>query len=743
MSTVISGSSGTVQNNSTRTVSGATNASPIVVQTTAPHGYATNNVVQITGVTGNTAANGTWRVTVIDSTHFSLTGSVGNGAYGGGGTSVDTSLTPAFTIPSDGDARNAASVNVAFEMLADRTQFLAELVNNVQFQTQTFDSSSTYTTGPFQTKALVYGYGGGGGGGGGLQGQSYGSAGAQTTRSAAGGGGGAATPRWIVVTVTPNTTYSIGIGAGGAGGPAATVAMTAGQASGLGGSPSSFGSLVSFRGGGGGFACTANVAVASTTKRVQGGPNINWPSLGVVQTDENTFDTTVSGPLVMAMGSGFGGVGALAQGTGGEGMPALGGGGGGPGGFPGSDDIGYFGGGGGGGGGGGNLGTGTFGGAGGGGGTPLGPIAGSPGGAGTANSGAGGGGGGGGPNYAFSGPAGGAGGAGGSGRVIVMAIYPTAVSAPTITVTSIFPAFAGRLGTGINVRVNGANFVSGCTAAFGAFASPAVTFIDANTLDVVTPTLPVDGAYTVTVTNPSTASASLASAYTAVQCAAWFDATEASSIHLNAGLVETWDDISGNARHVTQGVAGSRPVVAAANINARNVIDFATSRYLANTVSNLTAAANSAYTVMIIGKGGDGCMLALRNTTPYSSSIYFLAAGTFYIHGDGVLAAHNVTTANNSALTNSPTNAFKSIHKFYGGAVDPDNYINGTLRAITSVGTSQAVEAGTTGFSIAAGAVAQFWQGKIGEMFIVPSAVANVYRDAFHAYGLAKWGVAG
>lgn len=63
-----------------------TNATPIVVTTSAPHGLSTGASVTITGVGGNTAANGSWAITVTDATHFSLDSSVGNGAYTSGGT---------------------------------------------------------------------------------------------------------------------------------------------------------------------------------------------------------------------------------------------------------------------------------------------------------------------------------------------------------------------------------------------------------------------------------------------------------------------------------------------------------------------------------------------------------------------------------------------------------------------------------------------------------------------------------
>lgn len=91
-----------VPNSSSATlaISGATNASPIVV-TSAAHGLSSNddgtpaNAVTISGVLGNTAANGAWyaKVTGYSSTTFALYWDqaltvpvAGNGAYSSGGT---------------------------------------------------------------------------------------------------------------------------------------------------------------------------------------------------------------------------------------------------------------------------------------------------------------------------------------------------------------------------------------------------------------------------------------------------------------------------------------------------------------------------------------------------------------------------------------------------------------------------------------------------------------------------------
>src|SRR6185312_6497559 len=53
------------------------------------HGYKNGQKTTISGVLGNTAANGTWTVTVVDPNNFTLNGSVGSGTYTSGGVAVN------------------------------------------------------------------------------------------------------------------------------------------------------------------------------------------------------------------------------------------------------------------------------------------------------------------------------------------------------------------------------------------------------------------------------------------------------------------------------------------------------------------------------------------------------------------------------------------------------------------------------------------------------------------------------
>src|SRR5574344_2415354 len=76
-----------LQSYKTYTVSNATNATPIVI-TAVGHGFNTGDKVFISGVGGNTAANGTFTITKLGADTFSLNGSVGNGAFSSNGTAV-------------------------------------------------------------------------------------------------------------------------------------------------------------------------------------------------------------------------------------------------------------------------------------------------------------------------------------------------------------------------------------------------------------------------------------------------------------------------------------------------------------------------------------------------------------------------------------------------------------------------------------------------------------------------------
>lgn len=61
-------------------ITAATNASPIEITTISAHGYSDHDIILVSGVVGNTNANGRWTIHTAGTTKFTLEGSTGNAA---------------------------------------------------------------------------------------------------------------------------------------------------------------------------------------------------------------------------------------------------------------------------------------------------------------------------------------------------------------------------------------------------------------------------------------------------------------------------------------------------------------------------------------------------------------------------------------------------------------------------------------------------------------------------------------
>jgi len=83
----------TVKIQITKFISNASNTSPIVITTTAQHNFTAGNTIDIAGVIGNAAANGSWTISNLTPFTFELDTSVGSGAYTGGGSATETPIT--------------------------------------------------------------------------------------------------------------------------------------------------------------------------------------------------------------------------------------------------------------------------------------------------------------------------------------------------------------------------------------------------------------------------------------------------------------------------------------------------------------------------------------------------------------------------------------------------------------------------------------------------------------------------
>lgn len=126
-------------------------------------------------------------------------------------TPTATALTT-ITLPSDGDARSAASVNAPLEALADGVEYLGL---NAHPRVYTFTAAGTITVPAGVTEMRVIARGPGGGGGGGSRGNST-NTDDEETHGGAGGGAGELVD--TMLSVTPGDVLTVALGTAGTGG---------------------------------------------------------------------------------------------------------------------------------------------------------------------------------------------------------------------------------------------------------------------------------------------------------------------------------------------------------------------------------------------------------------------------------------------------------------------------------------------------------------------------------------------
>ncbi len=128
----------TSAHNSATTITGATNASPIVISVSGAHALTTGREVIISGVSGNTAANGQFTITNGGTSVFSLQGSVGNGAYTSGG------FISHFIYPSDVATAQINAASTLTDCYSYSTNPYSMQSDNTHFDAQGYEDKGVY-----------------------------------------------------------------------------------------------------------------------------------------------------------------------------------------------------------------------------------------------------------------------------------------------------------------------------------------------------------------------------------------------------------------------------------------------------------------------------------------------------------------------------------------------------------------------------------------------------------------------
>lgn len=209
--------------------------------------------------------------------------------------------------------------------------------------------------------------------------------------------------------------------------------------------------------------------------------------------------------------------------------------------------------------------------------------------------------------------------------------------------------------------------------------------------------------------------------------AAWYDASNAASITASSGAVSQWNDLSGNARHLTQASGANQPTTGTRTQNSLNVIDFDGSNDFLSAASNWTSGFTAATTFIVkridTNPGGVGLWQigAASNDAfvPFTDSNIYETFGTStrrnWLSATPIAAAHSYTVVAASA--------------------DFRAYVNGT--ADFSSGTN------TVGFSatpVLCATSLTVMDGWVAEWLVYNSALGTTDRQNVEGYLRTKWG---
>lgn len=136
-STAISAQGSTLEigtgSGSAKTITGVTLGNPTIITATG-HGFNNGDVVTIAGVTGTTAANGTWSVLYKTTNTFAIAlDTTGGAAYVSGGTATGTTFTKILNLKDFSGFDGSASEIDTTNLDSTAKEFRLGLVDNGQF----------------------------------------------------------------------------------------------------------------------------------------------------------------------------------------------------------------------------------------------------------------------------------------------------------------------------------------------------------------------------------------------------------------------------------------------------------------------------------------------------------------------------------------------------------------------------------------------------------------------------------
>lgn len=152
----------------------------------------------------------------------------------------------------------------------------------------------------------------------------------------------------------------------------------------------------------------------------------------------------------------------------------------------------------------------------------------------------------------------------------------------------------------------------------------------------------------------------------------WLDASDTSTITSSSGKVSQWDDKSGNAHHVTQGVGALQPTTGSRTINGLNTIEYTGTEFLSRNDA-LSLTGNPNWTVFLVIRldvlGSFDTYFMVGESTPTATrNVLYFSGGAAYawrFNGGNEVYDVSVADSNDILLFERPAGGDIASSKFW------------------------------------------------------------------------------
>ena len=219
-----------------------------------------------------------------------------------------------------------------------------------------------------------------------------------------------------------------------------------------------------------------------------------------------------------------------------------------------------------------------------------------------------------------------------------------------------------------------------------------------------------------------------------ISTALWLDAADASTITAPVGVVEQWNDKSGNGRNATQSTAGSRPTYTSAAVNNRNTLTFDGSNDSLSVVAGFTLSSFACFAILEPSAKSNSYAYYISPTDPllqFSLISKYVSPGNYEFYQSGT---------GRRVISGSATGQNIAYYERSGATVTPRFNGGSPLTAATVTSGDIGVSSHRVGALLEPGST-EYYQGNICELILIGSVPATDTRQRIEGYLAHKWGL--